>query len=141
MHIFDQYILMPNTFIFIALEFLVTKRMYNYVPCPVERFIDPNDIISVYVGSFVAMLNARERKLGISSYSEDNYTQPSWKRPLRSHITSSFWSPRPGSLALELDVQLPVSFRFTGADMATNSRDQQSPSSATFKPDTIGQAL
>ncbi|KAH9477178.1 hypothetical protein JR316_0011096 [Psilocybe cubensis] len=96
------FILMPNTFIFIALEFLVTQ---------------------LYVGSFVAMLNARERKLGNTSYAEDTYTQPSWKRPLRSHSTSSFWSPRPGS-PLELEVQIP-----------------KSPSSATFKPETIGQAL
>ncbi|PPQ94270.1 hypothetical protein CVT25_004927 [Psilocybe cyanescens] len=80
------YILLPNTFIFIALEFLVTK---------------------LYVGSFIAMLNARERKIGISSYSEDNYTQPSWKRPLHSHTTSSFWSPRPDSLTLS--VKFPVS--------------------------------
>ncbi|KAF8159005.1 hypothetical protein BJ912DRAFT_832624, partial [Pholiota molesta] len=37
-----SYILLPNTFVFIALEFLLTK---------------------LYVGSFIAMLNSRERKM------------------------------------------------------------------------------
>ncbi|KIM35392.1 hypothetical protein M413DRAFT_349033 [Hebeloma cylindrosporum] len=74
-----SYILLPNTFAFLALEFLATK---------------------LYVVSFIAMLNARERNhLGFSTF-EVSATDPSWKRHLDiiDHTTSSFWSPRPQSM-------------------------------------------
>ncbi|KDR65830.1 hypothetical protein GALMADRAFT_148324 [Galerina marginata CBS 339.88] len=77
-----SYILLPNTFVFLAIEFLLTK---------------------LYVSSFIAMLNARERKT-LEGTSYDEYgTDPSWKRQLNLHTTSSFWSPRPPSMdTLEL---------------------------------------
>ncbi|KAF8956754.1 hypothetical protein BDZ97DRAFT_1925126 [Flammula alnicola] len=74
-----SYILMPNTFIFLAIEFLLTKREF-------------------YVGSFIAMLNARERKIpGMTLYELSN-SDPSWKRQINHRTTSSFWSPRPQSM-------------------------------------------
>ncbi|PPQ66420.1 hypothetical protein CVT26_011289 [Gymnopilus dilepis] len=82
------YILLPNTFVFLAVEFLLTK---------------------LYVGSFIAMLNARERKMEEPT-SVDFATNPSWswKHNLNVHATSSFWSPRPAS-SLTLPVSHPSS--------------------------------
>lgn len=72
-----SYILLPNTFAFLALEFLATK---------------------LYVVSFISMLNARERsRLGLSTL-EGSGSEPSWRRHLMAHTTSSFWSPRPVSM-------------------------------------------
>jgi len=70
-----SYLLLPNTFAFLAVEFLATQ---------------------LYVVSFIAMLNSRERT-HLGSF-EDDAIEPSWKRPLNDHITSSFWSPRPPSM-------------------------------------------
>ncbi|KAF8868475.1 hypothetical protein CPB84DRAFT_1807936 [Gymnopilus junonius] len=72
------YILLPNTFIFLALEFLLTK---------------------LYVGSFIAMLNARERKRDGVCSCDGLATEPSWswKRHLNLHTASSSRSPRPQS--------------------------------------------
>jgi len=85
------YILLPNTFVFLAIEFLLTK---------------------LYVNSFIAMLNARERKTpDYPSYGESS-TEPSWKRPLNLHTTSSFWSPRPHSMdTIEVPQSPPESTR------------------------------
>jgi hypothetical protein len=86
-----SYILLPNTLIFLGVEFLLTK---------------------LYVGSFIAMLNARERnRIGEGSCYEST-THPSWKRPLDLHTTSSFWSPRPQSMeTLEIPQSPPEAIK------------------------------
>lgn len=69
-----SYILLPNTFIFLALGFLLTK---------------------LYVGSFITMLNSRERNPPRSSVL-DGYTAslPSWQRPIKFRpISTVVWSP------------------------------------------------
>ncbi|KAF8147697.1 hypothetical protein B0H34DRAFT_279842 [Crassisporium funariophilum] len=71
-----SYILLPNTFVFLALEFLLTK---------------------LYVGSFLAMLNARERKGAQGTSYEDTSVGMSWQHHLKLQTTSSFWSPTPNS--------------------------------------------
>lgn len=76
------------------------------------RFLPHGDhrifLFLVYVGSFIAMLNARERKKIDGPSYGDFTTDPSWswKRQLNLHTTSSFWSPRPQStLTLEVPVR------------------------------------
>jgi hypothetical protein len=90
-----SYILLPNTFAFLAIEFLATK---------------------LYVLSFIAMLNARERNhLGLSTF-EGSASDPSWKRHLdvNPRTTSSFWSPRPQSMVSLEDAQFPPEFMTKG---------------------------
>ncbi|TFK21449.1 hypothetical protein FA15DRAFT_672567 [Coprinopsis marcescibilis] len=68
------YVLLPNTFVFLGLEFLLTK---------------------LYVASFVGMLNAREKTRSDSAtatYQDSMTSIPTFKK--RRH-TSSFWSPPP----------------------------------------------
>ncbi|KJA24830.1 hypothetical protein HYPSUDRAFT_200106 [Hypholoma sublateritium FD-334 SS-4] len=69
-----SYILLPDTFIFLALSFLLTQ---------------------LYVGSFVSMLNSRERKSPRSPGLEE-YTAslPSWQPPIKLYPASSSWSPQ-----------------------------------------------
>ncbi|TFK42305.1 hypothetical protein BDQ12DRAFT_719191 [Crucibulum laeve] len=66
------YILLPNTFIFLGVEFLLTK---------------------LYVVSFLAMLNARQRGRGES----DNEESGGERHALKIGITSSFWTPPPSA--------------------------------------------
>ncbi|RXW22279.1 hypothetical protein EST38_g3567 [Candolleomyces aberdarensis] len=60
------YILMPNTFVFLGLEFMLTK---------------------FYVGSFLAMLNSREKKLPQKSFPDESIDLNSLMK--KSPITSS----------------------------------------------------
>jgi len=75
-----SYILLPDTFIYLAIQFILTK---------------------LYVGSFFAMLNARQRPEGIKSDVES-----STKTPLRIHFhatcTSSHAPTSPRSLPLSV---------------------------------------
>lgn len=67
-----SYILLPNTFVFLGITFLLTK---------------------LYVGSFLAMLNARERKAPqVATEDEAVHTQ---QKRINCRVTSSFWSPAP----------------------------------------------
>lgn len=67
-----SYILLPNTFVFLGITFLLTK---------------------LYVGSFLAMLNARERKAPqVATEDEAVHTQ---QKRIKCRVTSSFWSPAP----------------------------------------------
>ncbi|KAF8188684.1 hypothetical protein BJ912DRAFT_391935 [Pholiota molesta] len=75
-----SYILLPNTFVFIALEFLLTK---------------------LYVGSFIAMLNSRERKMPEVSSLGQYTADASWKQPIALRTTSNFRSPRSDTISLE----------------------------------------
>ncbi|KAJ3511730.1 hypothetical protein NLJ89_g3930 [Agrocybe chaxingu] len=73
------YILLPHTLIFLGVQFLLTK---------------------LYVGSFLIMLNARERKTVQQPTYEAVSTDASWQhKALKIRTTSSFWSPSPQSLA------------------------------------------
>ncbi|KAF4611525.1 hypothetical protein D9613_003607 [Agrocybe pediades] len=82
------YILLPNTFIFLALEFLLTK---------------------LYVASFIAMLNARidwkDHARG-ETYLPQSNLNLTWRRsltpqsPSTAHATSSFWSPAAQNMTL-----------------------------------------
>lgn len=68
-----SYNLLPKTFVFLALQFLLTK---------------------LYVGSYLAMLNARERP-GLEGGSFGGTASLDRWRGKGSHTTSSFWSPQP----------------------------------------------
>ncbi|KIK06349.1 hypothetical protein K443DRAFT_129931 [Laccaria amethystina LaAM-08-1] len=70
-----SHILLPNTLVFLGMAFLLTK---------------------VYVGSFLAMLNTRERKAPpVATEDEAVHTQ---QQEVKCRVTSSFWSPAPLSL-------------------------------------------
>jgi hypothetical protein len=64
------YLLLPNTFVFLGLEFMLTK---------------------FYVGSFLAMLNARERKPTSKSYQDETIDGNSLAKKLP--LVSSVWGP------------------------------------------------
>lgn len=68
-----SYNLLPKTFIFLALQFLMTK---------------------LYVGSYLAMLNARERPSNEGGSFGGTVSLERW-RGKGGHTTSSFWSPQP----------------------------------------------
>jgi hypothetical protein len=77
------YHLLPNTFVFLALEFMLTK---------------------LYVSSFLAMLNSRDRKESGGATYDDPCSPTSlslaWQQIKIQTATSSFWSPRPPSTAV-----------------------------------------
>ncbi|KAF5314365.1 hypothetical protein D9619_011947 [Psilocybe cf. subviscida] len=79
------YLLLPNTFVFLGLLFFATK---------------------IYVGSYVALLNSRERNtagMSWSNGSEHSDLEPAFKRPSNRDTrerqvttgTSSLWGPAP----------------------------------------------
>lgn len=73
-----SYILLPQTFVFVALQFLLTK---------------------LYVGSYLAMLNARQRNDNGSGSFGITVSVDVWRT--KTSNTSSFWSPRPLSTVPE----------------------------------------
>ncbi|KAF9031589.1 hypothetical protein BJ165DRAFT_1535354 [Panaeolus papilionaceus] len=75
-----SYILVPHTWVFLAFEFVLTK---------------------LYVGSFFAMLNARERPADrLASPIVGDSLSCVWQPQFKIQNSSSFWSPGTESLAL-----------------------------------------
>ncbi|KAF5310492.1 hypothetical protein D9611_012309 [Ephemerocybe angulata] len=66
------YLLLPNTFVFLGLEFMLTQ---------------------FYVGSFLAMLNARSRTRMPKSYQDETIDCNSLAK--KAALTSSVWGPSP----------------------------------------------
>ncbi|EAU87880.1 hypothetical protein CC1G_01527 [Coprinopsis cinerea okayama7 len=82
------YILLPNTFVFLGLEFLLTK---------------------FYVGSFLAMLNARERTQNeLTSPTSEKDSHLTSMPTFRKKYTSSFWSPPPLSPVPQISEPMPI---------------------------------
>ncbi|KAF9529941.1 hypothetical protein CPB83DRAFT_851860 [Crepidotus variabilis] len=85
------YILLPNTFLFLALHFMVTK---------------------LYVGSFMALLNSRERKIRPPP-DFGSQASATWQRSLKlttpSFISDNLTEPSPTSSPATLPISLPSS--------------------------------
>jgi hypothetical protein len=82
---------MPNTYICISLAFLVTKREPS---CEELLDTDVDSFVLVYAGSFLAMLNSRERTN--KRVSELFTSKNSWRRSLKivSNSSASLFGPR-----------------------------------------------
>lgn len=89
----SQYVLLPHTFIFAAFQFLLPKRkLHSQSLTPaVLKFV--NLELIVYVGSYLALLNARKRNGNGHKSFGGSVSVEIWHTK-ESHTRSDVWRPQ-----------------------------------------------